>query len=109
LIFQFAHFSFGIKMRSNTANHFKRADAVGDGHNGIAVDSLARGPGAPLAIDRARGVDENAVEVEKNCSADKSTHSIHFYHGGTETLRRGGSKDRPRRRSVAEVMKPDGD
>jgi hypothetical protein len=72
--FQLASFRFSVEMRSNGANHFDGANAVADSHQFISVNSIFAGPGAPLALHRARGIHENSIEIEENCGAMKSGH-----------------------------------
>jgi hypothetical protein len=61
---QLPDFLFRIEMRSDGANHFDGADTVSDGHHFLLVNSALASPDAPLAVDRAGGIDENSVEVE---------------------------------------------
>src|ERR1700734_620446 len=67
--FQFLDFSFRIEMRSYGANHFDCAHAVAHRHHFVSVNSLLAGPDAPLPLDRAGGIDENSIEIEKNRGA----------------------------------------
>ena len=50
-----------IQMRRDALNHLQSAHSVGDRHDRISVDALAPRPLAPLAVDRARRVDQNSV------------------------------------------------
>src|SRR5882724_2425850 len=66
MIFNRVGFGLSIEMWRDAPDHFNRANAVRDGHNRIAVDALAGGPFAPLAVHCARRVNKNSVQVKKN-------------------------------------------
>src|SRR5580658_2454582 len=72
--FQPAHFGLSIEVRSRGANHLNRAHTVSNGHYFFLTDSLLAGPGAPLPLHRASGIDENSVEIEQNRGAAESGH-----------------------------------
>src|ERR1700688_39014 len=71
-----AGFRFSVKMRSDGANYFPTADAMGDGHDLLGVDFLLASPCTPLPLYRAGGIHKNSVEIEKNCCAVKLGHSL---------------------------------
>ncbi len=48
--FQLPYLRFRIQMRSDRSNHFDGANAVGDCHHFVAVNSLLAGPCAPLPL-----------------------------------------------------------
>src|ERR1700728_3423322 len=64
LLFQFRDFGFRVEVRSDNANHFDGADAVGDGDDFLLIDSPLPSPYAPLAVDGSGGIDQNSVEVK---------------------------------------------
>jgi len=55
-----------IQMRRHPADYFDRTHAMRNGHHRFGVDALAPRPFAPLPVDRARGIAQNAVEIEQN-------------------------------------------
>ena len=79
---QLSYFGLSIQMRSNGTNHLDGSHAVGDRHHFVAVNSLLAGPDAPLPLNRAGGIDENAVEIEENGGTSERNHSFFFYHSG---------------------------
>jgi predicted nucleotidyltransferase len=49
--FELAHFRLRVKVWSDGSNHFDSANAVGDCHHFVAINSLLASPGAPLPLD----------------------------------------------------------
>src|SRR5580700_1941950 len=79
--FQLPHFRFCVEMRSDGANHFDRAGAVADGDYLLFVNPVLAGPSAPLPLHRARGVDQDSVEIEENGGAGEDGHSFSYCRG----------------------------
>src|SRR5947209_1988401 len=61
-------------MRRHVFDHFNRAHAMGNGDDLVAVHPFALRPGPPLAVHRARGIDQNAVKVKQNCRTMEERH-----------------------------------
>ena len=57
---------FRIEMGRNSPDHLDRAHPVRDRHHRIAINSLALCPKPPFAVDRARGVHQHSIQIEKN-------------------------------------------
>src|SRR6202008_1839077 len=67
-----------IKMRRHSPDYLNGPHAVRDGHHRIAVDALARGPLSPLAVDLPRRIAKHPIQIKKNCSTGKVSHSLLF-------------------------------
>ena len=80
--FQSPHFSFGIKVGSDSANHFNRAHAMRDCHDFLFLYFLLARPGSPLPVHGAGGIDENAIEIEQNGRAAELYHLSLLTRGG---------------------------
>ena len=78
MIFDRRRLRLSIKMRRYSADYLNRSHPMRDGHHRIAVDALARGPLPPLAVHLPRRIAKHPIQIKKNCSARKVSHSLLF-------------------------------
>ncbi len=66
MILDRSRFGFGIEMRRHAPNYLNRTHAVRDGHDGVAIHTLARGPTTPFAVNGARGIAKDSIQIKQN-------------------------------------------
>jgi len=65
-VFDYFSFRFSVEMWGNPANDFDRAHPVGRFHHFLGIEVVFERPTRVLGGHYARGVDQDAVEVEED-------------------------------------------
>ena len=72
--FEFPNLGYGIQMRRHALNDFNRTHSMCNRNDLLLVNSFQSRPGAPLPVHRTGGIDEDSVQIKKNCRAMKDWH-----------------------------------